>query len=110
MRDPLQLYNEWRVFHEQNPHIYKLICRFTNQLIRAGHDRYGMGAVCERVRWEITVTTTSNLNKHFKIPNNHRAYYSRHWLKRHPERPKFFRIAHLRSMGAIPVDRWGLPL
>ena len=99
-----RLYNAWYVYHHNNPVVYELVCRFADQAIRSGYLKYAISPIWERVRWEINVVTR---DRNFKMPNNHRAYYSRHWLNNHPEKPKFFRIARLRSLGNAPVDQFG---
>ena len=98
-----QLYNEWRVYHENNPRIYQLICAYAEAAIRRGHNKYAIATIWERIRWEITVDTN---DIDFKMPNNHRAYYARLWLKDHPQHPGFFRLAELRSERGL-IDRFG---
>lgn len=106
-KSPWQLQREWEEFDEKNPHVYRLVCQYTDEVIQAGYLKFGMAAVWERVRWEIMVGTRS---EHFKMPNNHRAYCARQWLDDHPEYPKFFRTAVLRSRRHVKVDRFGRPL
>jgi hypothetical protein len=102
------LFNEWYVYHQNNPRVYRLVCEFAAAAIRAGHENYGLATIWERIRWEITVNTD---DVNFKMPNNHRAYYARLWLKDHPEYLDFFRTAELRSLrGNAPVDRYGRTL
>jgi hypothetical protein len=102
-----QLFNEWYVYHQENPHIYQWICRLARQAEQAGHSHYGIATIWEKIRWEITVGTN---DKHFKMPNNHRAYYARHWNTEHPRTDPFFRTAELRSMRHVDVDRYGRSL
>jgi hypothetical protein len=103
-----QLYNEWYVYHQNNPHIYDLICKHAAQAMRAGHSHYGIATIWEKIRWDITVGTN---DKNFKMPNNHRAYYARLWNKNFPHDPPFFREAMLRSeRNYNHVDRWGREL
>lgn len=92
----------FEVFHEANPRVYPLVCRFAAEAISRGFTQYGISPIWERVRWEINMTNRSNIDaEDFKMPNNHRAYYARLWLKDHPqydgEHP-FFRTAELRSL------------
>lgn len=76
----------WR-FHEDNPHIYTLVERFASELLAAGRSKAGIGEIWERIRWELSVATRGD---GFKLNNNHRAFYARLWLERHPEHPHFF--------------------
>ena len=104
-----KLESEFQAYHQANPQVYELVKRFAYEAIRAGYSRFSIGAIWERIRWEIAINTHSNLAADFKMPNNHRAYYARMFLKDHPQYPDFFRTAHLRSEQPIPVDRFGLP-
>ena len=103
----VQLFNEWYDYHQKNPHIYALICRYAEQAVRAGHKEYAIATIWELIRWEFTVVT---VDENFALPNNHRAYYARHWLKQHPEHPKFFRTCELRSERRFATDRYGRSL
>ena len=99
-----QLELEAEQFHLKNPHIYKLVCRFAKEAIDAGQTKYSVPAIWEVIRWEIKV---KNKDLDFKMPNNHRAYYARWWLNKHPDYPRFFRLATLRSVNHPFVDRFG---
>jgi len=100
----ISLYNEWRVYHEKNPHVYELVCSFAREAIDSGEDEWGIQGIWELIRWKVRIGTG---DKNFKMPNNHCAWYARLWLLRHPEYPKFFRTCSLRSEGDISVDRYG---
>src|SRR3954463_15798477 len=108
-----QLEAEFLIYHAAHPFVYILVCRFAQEAIDKGYTRYGMGAIWERVRWEVLIHTRSNIEaEDFKMPNNHRAYYARLWLKDHPEHAgekPFFRIAELRSLRGTEFagDRYG---
>jgi hypothetical protein len=105
MKHHLQI--EFEVYHDVNPHIYELVKRFADEIIAAGHKKFGLSAIWERIRWERLIES-KDLN--FKLPNNHRAYYARMWLNDHPEHPKFFRICQLRSVNPGRRDRYGRDL
>jgi hypothetical protein len=100
---------EFQAYDALNPRVYELVKRFAYQAVRAGYSNFSIAMIWERIRWEIAINTHSNVQAaDFKMPNNHRAYYARKFLREHPQYPGFFRIAHLRSKGAIPVDRYGV--
>lgn len=66
---------------EDNPLAWKYLV--DQALISArGHRRFGIGALCEVVRWEM-----SNVqgNAGFKLNNNHRAHFARRLIAEHPE-------------------------
>lgn len=91
------LFDRFSDFHLANPQVYDLIERFALELINAGHAHFGIGAVYERVRWEVAVTTRSVDG--LKLNNNHRAYYARLFRARYPEHARFFAT---RQLGRVP--------
>jgi len=99
-----QLELEWRDFHRDNPHIYRLVCRYADEVIALGLKEYAIATIWERLRWHLTIETK---DPEFKLPNNHRAYYARLWLHDHPRHPGFFRTSSLRSVTGAPGDRYG---
>ena len=99
-----QLYNEWLVYHHNNPRVYELVCSFAQEAIRRGRDKWGIAGIWELIRWQVDIETG---DPNFNMPNNHKAYYARLWLKDHPRYPKFFKTCVLRSGSNIPVDRFG---
>jgi len=100
------LYEEWRAYHEMNPQVYELICKYAQEVLDRGWKEYAIATIWERLRWHLTIEVRSAHD--FKLPNNHRAYYARHWLEQHPTFPDFFRTCALRSEGeGGDRDRWG---
>jgi hypothetical protein len=69
------LFERFVLFHQANPHVLKLVLRFAGQLRDQGRDHYGIGAIFERVRWELAITTQEDTG--LKLNNNYRAYYAR---------------------------------
>jgi len=93
----MSLKDQWQAYHEENPQIYQLIEQFAQQVIDRGYKEYSIGIIWERLRWHLDIETRTAHT--FKFPNNHRAYYARHWMEQHPEHPDFFRTCALRSEG-----------
>lgn len=83
-----QIKKDFEEFHEANPRVYELFERFTFRIIERHYDHYGVSAVFERIRWHMTIDTTST---DLKLNNNHRAYYARLFETKHPEQTGFFR-------------------
>ena len=79
-----------RVYHKENPGVWKLFCLFTQQLIDRGFVNYSANAVFERIRWQSDVAS-SNGGSTFRINNNYRAFYARAWMKLNPDYDGFFR-------------------
>lgn len=100
----MSLRDEFNAYHARNPHIYGYVDYFARQAISRGYDKFAIATIWERIRWEIAIEVRDT---NFKLPNNHRAYYARLWMANNPEHPHFFRIAALRSMFPVRVDRYG---
>lgn len=85
----MSLKNKWREYHNANPEVYDLFVKFTFNVIRRGYTNYSANAIFERIRWHTDIETKDNSG--FKISNNHRAYYARHFMNCNPEYEGFFR-------------------
>lgn len=104
MSDKPRLYDEWLAFHEINPEIYRLVCRYADEVLARGYKEYAIATIWERIRWHMSIEMRSE----FKLPNNHRAYYARFWADNHPQHAGFFKLCTLRSENEdLPFDRWG---
>jgi hypothetical protein len=75
-------------FHAENPEVYRLFDRFTYDVIKRGLTHYSADAIMHRVRWFTTVETSDV--EGYKINNNWVAFYSRLWMRDHPEHEGFF--------------------
>jgi hypothetical protein len=67
------LFEKFLAFHAANPHVLRLLLRFADELRPGRH--YGIGALFERVRWELAISTTTTDG--LRLNNNHRAYFAR---------------------------------
>lgn len=81
-------HSRFNVFHDENPEVYALFCRFTMEAIRSGQ-KVGAKAIIERIRWESVVVTKGS---QFKINNSWTAYYARLFIADHPHHARFFEI------------------
>jgi hypothetical protein len=88
------LEHSFNIFHRENPKVYELFKKFTQEVIDAGYDHHSARDILQRVRWETSFVTTDEA---FKINNNHMAYYARLWMSEHPEHPGFFRTRSVRE-------------
>jgi len=89
------LERNFREFHRNNPVVYDLFKRFTNEVITAGHPRCSADAIVHRIRWHTSVTLRSRDD--FRICNNHVAYYACLWTDDHPHKEGFFQLKALRN-------------
>jgi hypothetical protein len=88
-REMSPLEQQWRAWHKENPHVYRLFNRFTREAISRGHQRLSAWLIINRVRWETAIVTTGN---DFKISNDYIAYYSREFMRLNPQYDGFFVI------------------
>ena len=90
------VYKRFLDFHIKYPTVYLLFERFSLQLIAAGQKKLGAKMILERIRWEII--TGSKDEEGFKINNNYTAYYSREFIKHHPQYRDYFEFRVIRKM------------
>jgi hypothetical protein len=86
---------EFEKFDRANPQIWKLFERFCADVIESGRRKLGARVIIERIRWEVYIVTKSEDD--FKINDHHTPYYSRKWLKTHPDHPGFFETRKVRG-------------
>ena len=90
------IYKDFLHFNSAYPQVYLLFEKFALQLIHAGKTKLGAKMILERIRWEIT--TGSKDEEGFKINNNFTAYYSRWFIRNHPQYKEFFEFRVIRKM------------
>jgi len=61
-------------YHAENPHVYLAFKRAALELLGAGVQHYGAGAIFEYLRFETAVRASGDT---FKLNNNYRSRYSR---------------------------------
>lgn len=83
-------------FDDENPHIYDMIVRFTQDIQHSGRRKTSISLIIERIRWEVyTSTTTQDVD--FKISNDFRSRYVRKLVEDHPEFREMFVMKELRT-------------
>jgi hypothetical protein len=79
-------------FHEANPRVYEAFVRLARMWVASTRGRkIGIGALTERVRWELSLATTGD---EFKINNNHRSFYARLLMVQEPDLAGIFELRH----------------
>ena len=63
-------------FHFENPQVWDIFLKLTEDLIKKNKSKYGVAAVWERMRWEIEIVLQREDIAH-KLNNNYKAFYSR---------------------------------
>lgn len=87
-----RIVEDFRRFHDANPHVYRLFERFACEAHDRGATKVGAKAIWERMRWSVFVET-NDPDRQFKLPNNYHALYARMFAARNPEKAFMFRMA-----------------
>jgi hypothetical protein len=76
-------------FHRQNPEIWRLFVRFTQERIAKGFTHYGARDILHRIRWETDVAENGEASG-FRINNIHSPWYARLFHRTYPQHDGFF--------------------
>ena len=87
-----QRFDDWIVRH---PEIETLSVQFARELRQAGHSKYGIKAVLERIRWHYA--TRTDQAEEFKISNSYTSRMARFLMTKYPELEGFFNLRELRQ-------------
>ncbi len=82
-------------FHQSNPKIWDLFCKFCLEAANAGRKRLGAKAVMERLRWETFIAKDSK--EEVKINNSYTAYYARKFVMAYPEYDELFTMRKIKT-------------
>ena len=77
---------------QQNPGVYDLFLRFAYEAKASGRSRYGVRAIMERVRWEVSIKTEGDS---LKINDHYASRLSRKLIKADPSFRGFFELRRL---------------
>jgi hypothetical protein len=95
---PLSTAARFEKFDRENPTVYEAFVAMTTTWAEGNPGRkIGIGALTERVRWELAIQTK---DPEFRINNNFRAFYVRKLIKEHP------RFADLFELRKSQADKW----
>lgn len=86
-------------FHAENPHIYRALCALARGALARGKRRIGIGALWERMRWDMWLDSTE---ADPKLNNDYRSRYARLMMASEPDLAGVFEIRALRSSETTP--------
>ena len=81
-------------YHQENPHVYELVKKYTFEAIASGLTHFSMASIIERIRWFTEIETSGDK---FKINQNYQTYYGRKFMQEFPQHEGFFRTRKLRG-------------
>lgn len=91
------LEDKFKAFHESNPHVLVALETLACRYLAAGRKRIGIGMLFEVLRYTAGIQTTGD---EYALNNNHRAFYARLIVDRHPEWADAFRMRASRADAA----------
>lgn len=90
--ETLSLFEQFRAFHEANPHVLHNIIRLCLDVRRRNHLHWSINGAFEVLRWSSLRTSDDS----FLLNNNHRAFYARLVPLVEPTLTDFFRFREQR--------------
>lgn len=97
-RRPATLEERFKLWAFANEPVVELFLKFARQAKAAGQKKFGIGAIAERVRWEVYVERKEA--DPFKINNSYRSRLARELVRRDPSLDGLFEFRKLISKGA----------
>jgi hypothetical protein len=91
------------IFHEANREVWVLVCEYAQRARKRRFKKFAIDMVWNVIRWERQLDVGPE--HEFKLPNNHRASYSRWYNEMIGE--EFFTTRRLRSLGGGKYDEFG---
>lgn len=83
------LEDKFLAFHRSNPHVLVALETLARQYLAAGRKRISIAMLYEVLRFTAGLRTTGD---EYALDNNHRAFYARLMVARHPEWRDAFRM------------------
>jgi hypothetical protein len=83
------LEEKFKKFDADNPQVFEAFQQIATQLLARGRRQHGARAILERVRWDLSLTTTGD---DFKLNNNFVALYARKLIAEDSRFSKFFAL------------------
>lgn len=86
----------FEAFHQLNPWVYDALEELTEEWVRNGHRRIGIGMLFEVLRWQYGRMTVDPASE-FKLNNNYRSRYTRLLTEQRPEWADVFETRQLQA-------------
>lgn len=92
---PLTIEEQFRLFHEANPHVARILARMALDLKQRGREHFGMKALFETLRFHSALQTAGG--EEWKLNNNYTALMARLLMEQYPELDGFFELRERRA-------------
>ncbi len=93
--EPVSIQEAFEAFDLANPIVFLTLVNLARMAQARGRRKLGIGALWERMRWELVVET--NGGDDFKLNNNYRSRYARKILAECPDLDGIFETRELKS-------------
>ncbi|MDH5626658.1 MAG: hypothetical protein OEY69_00050 [Candidatus Krumholzibacteria bacterium] len=95
--DPIrnELEKKYRLWLHEHQKVFVLFEKFALQMLQMKR-RFGIGALTERVRWEVRTTWGEDADG-YKINNNFRAYLARDLIAKYPKLEELIETRKIRE-------------
>lgn len=97
----LTLEEEFRLFHDNNPHVYAALRELALDLVRRGVRRYSIAGLFEVLRYQRSLATDDPASA-FKLNNDYRSFYARELMRREPRLAGFFELRTQTWQSPVP--------
>ena len=91
--DPKTIQGRFDKYHDDHPEVYTELVRLARKACKAGKEQWGIGALCEVLRWETALRKPEG--EAFKLNNNYRSRYARLIMEQEPDLATFFEVRTL---------------
>lgn len=88
-----KLDRQFRIFHNNNPHIYDELVKLAREAKQAGRDKFSINMLFEVVRWNRFIQTNDSS---YKMNNNHRSRYARLIMENEKDLEGLFNLRELK--------------
>ena|ERR1039458_3336041 len=86
-------------YHAKNPHVYLMFIKYAREVKAAGHNKFSIWAVANRVRWHYNFEVRGTYK--YKISNDLLSRYSRRIMENEPDLVGFFNTKKLKQQTTI---------
>jgi len=86
--DPVTIDGRFDRYHDSHPEVYHELVKLARRMVRAGRSRYGISALCEVMRWNLSLQKPDS--EPYKLNNDYRACYARLIMQQESDLAGFF--------------------
>jgi hypothetical protein len=97
-------FDRFRKFHAANPHVYRLLVKFSRLIKSRGFQQFGIARIYEHLRWTYDLETKGD-EQGFRLNNNWRSFYARLIMAHERDLEGFFETRATPHDSTIPQQQ-----